>query len=51
MKCASCGKAMKKQGGQWVCMNEKCEEYLLGKKQGSPLGEALSKMKPKNANL
>lgn len=51
MKCPSCGKPMKRQGGQNICMNEDCPEYLVGKKSNSPLAEALSKKEPKDANL
>ncbi len=29
--CPSCGKKRKHQGGQWVCMNPNCPEYLVGK--------------------
>ena len=42
---------MKKQGGQYTCMNEDCSEYLVGKQEGSPLAEALEKKGPKDANL
>jgi hypothetical protein len=42
---------MKMQGGQNICMNEKCGEYLVGKKEGSPLADALAKKGPKDANL
>jgi hypothetical protein len=47
MKCAKCGKKMSGQGGQWTCMNDACEEYLVGKsaKKESALVSELSKGK------
>ena len=45
MKCSVCGKKMKKQGGQFVCMNDSCGEYLIGKdetKLKSPVAQALA---------
>ena len=44
MKCPKCGKKMKKQGGQYVCMNESCSEYLMPKseqKYKSPIAKML----------
>ena len=47
MKCSSCGKSMKKQGGQFTCINESCPEYLVQKKPSkglkSPIAQALAK--------
>lgn len=46
MKCSSCGSKMMKRGGQYVCMNQDCPEYLLGKKvESSSLADVLGGMK------
>lgn len=28
--CSKCGKKMKSQGGQCICMNDACPNYLIG---------------------
>jgi len=30
--CPACGKQMMYRGGQYVCMNDQCPNYLIGQK-------------------
>jgi hypothetical protein len=48
MNCPSCGKPMKKQGGQETCMNDKCPAYLESKtvqKHENPISQLLAEQK------
>ena len=55
--CTKCGKKLKSQGGQCICMNDACPNYLIGVEptKVSNLGEARTSAKsmvqdPENPN-
>ncbi len=45
MKCSKCGQQMRKRGGQYICMNEDCPNYLVGQETGgAKLADELKKL-------